>query len=87
MFGSVTALEGLHVTGIYRGRGMQHTWGGQYEDDDIVVPLCRTIGRLARGHSAEKHAVLLCVRESVCQCEGGRVCVRVRVYVRERVCV
>jgi len=26
MFGNVTALEGLHVTGQYRDRSMQHTW-------------------------------------------------------------
>ena len=25
MFGNVTALEGLQVTGKYRGRSMQHT--------------------------------------------------------------
>ena len=25
MFGNVTALEGLHVIGKYRNRGMQHT--------------------------------------------------------------
>ena len=25
MFGNVTALEGLHVTGKYRDRSMQHT--------------------------------------------------------------
>ena len=25
MFGNVTALAGLHVTGKYRDRGMQHT--------------------------------------------------------------